>query len=198
MNVKSLVTRLPSANAFGADPVAAALRSGAPLDRPDGEARTEEGQAKMDASVEEDFAAKARQVAADRRAADDARQIKDFELNVRRADIVNSVARARAHDGRKLCTPHDASVMWQMEALLHSIAGGKPTKPEPEFDDPDKSRPINSSVDRAIHGTDDFTNGEMLKALEGLSRNVAELRYLQAKSLETTTKEVPVDHDPDV
>lgn len=190
MNVRPLAHRAPfPLSTAGADPLAAALRSGSPLDRPDEEASTNEAQARADTSLEDDIAAKAKEAAAER-------QTKEFELNVRRADIVNSVSRARSHDGRKLCTPHDAAVMWQMEALLHSITGRKDIGADATFDDPDTSRPINSAVDRAIRGLDAPPNAETLRALALLSRSVSELRdaHLQAVG---ATKIVPADHDPD-
>jgi hypothetical protein len=178
MNVRptSLATlRLPSAIG-GADPLAAAHRSGAALDKPDEESRAMDGQAKTETSLEEEIGAKARQAAADQQTAAAIRQARDFELNTRRADAVNCVARARVHDRRKLCTPHDASVMWQIADLLHSITGGKPANTDVEFDEPDSSRPINSAVDRAISGAEASLSAEMLRVLASVREEVAELR----------------------
>lgn len=169
MNVSALTPRLPSSHTFGADPLVAARRSGAPLDQAEPEPSVDDGQAQAEALVEEAMATKARQDAA-------RRQTKEFEMNVRRADVVNAIARARAHDGRNLCSAHDASVMWQMEALLHTITGVKTSAPEPIAEEPDASRPINSHVDRAIHGGPDPFHADLLLAVRTLAKDVVDLR----------------------
>lgn len=188
MNVRPLVSRLPTAPPFGADPNAAAQRAGAPLDAPEAAPETAETTPQTEPSLEDQFVVKA--LEAHKATAE--RQAKEFELNVRRADIINSAARARGHDGRTLCTPHDASVIWKMETLLHSMVGGKEPVIASNFEEPDASRPINSSGDGL--GSGQF-HGELLSAIGALGRNMAAMRKELTERTDLA-KIVPADSDP--
>lgn len=125
---------------MGADPLEATRAVDA---RSSEDNRTDASQARAESDVERDIRQKT--------LADQAEKTrKEFEFNVRSADAINIVARAREHDGRKLCSPHDASIIRQIETLIHLIAGKKPAPLDPVFAEPENTRPINSAVDRAV------------------------------------------------
>jgi chorismate mutase len=75
------------------------------------------------------------------------------QLNQRRADAINAVARAKVHANATthVFSAHDASTAYQIAELLNTIADQAPAQLDPAFaEKPIPSKKINDKIDRAI------------------------------------------------